>query len=94
MADAWGDIRRAIAIHGEAVARAAAELAARPGDSAAAEMAGLCAGVMGSMEAALRQIVFDAELLDQARAQGWDEGYAAGLAARQRRLQAVPSRAV
>ena len=81
-APAWADVRRTLITGSRAVALAAAEVAARPGDAAALAMLELTRQVMESAVEMGRRWVFDEARLAAERKLGFDEGVAACMAAR------------
>ena len=81
-ASGWPAAQRAMVIAAEAVALAVTELASRPGDPAALEMARLCGGVLENLGDTLRRLSFDAAVMAEERQRGFDEGYEACRAAR------------
>lgn len=83
------DIRRLMITDSRAVALAAAEVAARPGDENAAAMLGLTRQVMENAVEMARRLVLDEQTLERVRAEAYAEGMAAQCA-RCGRLRAVP----
>ena len=76
-ASGWGAAQQAMIIAAEACGLAVTELASRPGEETALEMARLCRGVLEALGGTLRQLSFDAEVFAEAHAAGFREGYEA-----------------
>jgi hypothetical protein len=72
----WGDVRRAIVTGAQAAGLAVTELARRPADAAALEMAGLTRAVLESALEMARRWVVDEAVLEAER----ERAYAAGAA--------------
>jgi hypothetical protein len=72
----WADVRSALVTQIGAVGLAVAEMAARPGDAAALEMARLNLAVLESLGEMARRWVVDEKILEAVRQQTWDEAVA------------------
>jgi hypothetical protein len=81
-ASGWGGAQQAMAVAAEACGLAVTELASRPGEAAALEMARLCRGVLENLGDTLRRLSFDEAVMAEERAAGYREGYEACKAAR------------
>ncbi len=87
-ASGWAGAQRAMAVAAQAAGLAVTELASRPGEKAALEMARLCLSVLENLGDTLRRLSFDEAVMAEERAAAWREGYEACKAARCR-LHAV-----
>jgi predicted component of type VI protein secretion system len=87
-ASGWSGAQQAMAIAARACGLAVTELASRPGEEAALEMARLCRGVLENLGDTLRRLAFDEAVMAEERAAGYREGYEACKAQRCR-LQVV-----
>jgi hypothetical protein len=76
-AGGWADVRHAVIFQAEAVARAVAELAGRPDDDPALEMARLCAAVLEHLRAIAARCQADERFMEAERERGFAAGYAA-----------------
>ena len=85
----WADVRSAIITNAHAAGLAVTELARRPGDAAALEMAALTREAFERAAEMGRQWTVDEAVLAEQRQRGFDEGVAACKAARCR-LQVIP----
>jgi hypothetical protein len=81
-ASGWAGAQRAMAAAAGAVGLAVTELASRPGDPAALEMARLTLAVLENLGDTLRRLSFDEAVMAEERAAGYREGYEACKAAR------------
>ena len=81
-ASGWAGAQGAMSVAAQAVALAVTELASRPGEEPALEMARLCRGVLESLGDTLRRLSFDEAVMTEERAAGYREGYEAGRARR------------
>ena len=84
----WGDVRTALVTDLHAVALAAAQVAARPGDPAAVAMLGLAVRVLESLGAIAGRCEFGEAVIEAERARAYRQGVADCKAARCR-LKAV-----
>jgi len=73
----------------QACGLAVTELASRPADPAALEMARLCLAVLENLGDTLRRLSFDEAVMAEERAAGFREGYEACKAQRCR-MQVIP----
>lgn len=73
-ASGWGDVRSALITDSHAVALAVAEMACRPGDGAALEMARLCLSVLESLGVIADRCRADEAVIEAERARAFDEG--------------------
>ena len=80
-----------MSVAAEAVALAVTELASRPDDDPALEMARLCRAVLENLGDTLRRLSFDEAVMAEERAAAFSEGYEACKAERCR-LQVVDGR--
>lgn len=87
-ASGWPGAQRAMAIAAQACGLAVTELASRPADPAALEMARLTLGVLENLGDTLRRLAFDEAVMAEERAAGFREGYEAGRV--RRRLGVIP----
>ncbi len=87
-ASGWAGAQRAMDVAAQAVGLAVTELASRPREQAALEMARLCLSVLENLGDTLRRLSFDEAVMAEERAAAWREGYEACKAARCR-LHAV-----
>jgi hypothetical protein len=87
-ASGWAAAQRAMATAAQSCALAVAELAARPGDGAALEMARLTLAVLENLGGTLRDLSYGEELLKGERERAYAQGVADCKAARCR-LQVV-----
>jgi hypothetical protein len=85
----WADVRHALVFQAEACARSAAELACRPDDAAALQMARLCVTVLERLGEMACQWKVGEALLEAERKRAFDEGWEACKAQRHR-LEVVP----
>jgi hypothetical protein len=76
-ASGWAGAQAAMAIAAQACALAVTELAARPGETAALEMAGLCRAMLENLGDTIRRLDFSAEVMAEERARAYAEGYRA-----------------
>ena len=76
-ASGWAGAQRAMATAAQACGLAVTELAARPGEEAALEMARLCRGVLEGLGDTLHRLSFDEAVMAEERAAAWREGYEA-----------------
>ena len=81
-ASGWAGAQRAMGIAAQACGLAVTELATRPGEEPALEMARLCRGVLESLGDTLRRLSFDEAVMAEERAAGFREGYEEGRARR------------
>ena len=70
-ASGWGAAQQAMIVAAQACGLAVTELASRPGEKAALEMARLCRGVLENLGGTLRELEFGAEVFAEAHAAGW-----------------------
>lgn len=76
-AAAWGDVRDAVIINSQAVALAAAEVAARPGDTRAGDMLELTLQVLARLASIAGRCTANEAEFEVERERGFAEGYAA-----------------
>lgn len=88
-APGWAGAQRAMVTAAESCALAVRELAARPDDAAALEMARLSVAVLEALGDCLRGLSFPEAVMEEERRRAFDEGVAIGKAAR-RRLEVIP----
>jgi hypothetical protein len=88
-ASGWGGAQRAMAIAAEVCGLAVTELASRPGEEAALEMARLSLGILENLGDTLHRLSFDETVMAEERAAGFREGFEACKAQR-RRLGVIP----
>lgn len=81
-APGWADVRRLMITDSHAVALAAAEVAARPGDEAALAMLELTRQVMESAVEMGRRLVFDETGMQAREREAYEQGVADCMAAR------------
>lgn len=76
-AGGWGDVRDAVIINSQAVALAAAEVAARPGDTRAADMLELTLKVLAKLASIAGRCTANDHEFEVERARGFTDGYEA-----------------
>jgi hypothetical protein len=76
-ASGWGDARQAMIIAAESSKLAVRELAARPDDAAALEMARLSIRILESLGETFRRLTTEDAVMAEERAAGFREGWAA-----------------
>ena len=82
MSPGWADVRQGLVIAAQACALAVTELARRPDDGAALEMARLCLAAQEKWAGIADRWVMDEEVLEAERRRARAEGWAACQAAR------------
>jgi hypothetical protein len=83
-APGWADVRHALVTEARACALAVTELARKPGDKGALEMAGLTLRVLEDLGVIARRWEVDEAVIEAERARAFEEGRQACLAARSR----------
>ena len=81
-AGGWADVRHALTADSHLVAQAAAQVAARPGDSAAVAVLTLALDVLADLRSIARRCQADEAVMEAERARGFAAGHAACRAAR------------
>ena len=76
-AGGWGDVRHALIADSHLVAQAAAGVAARPGDSAAAAILTLALDIFADLRSIARRCQVDEAVMEAERERGFAAGYAA-----------------